>query len=342
MSETSVRPRKGAHKSIGFKLIALIAISLAITVTALVLNATRLFRKDNLNNIYVSSDLLTAAKASEVRYWLDSLARKGELLGQSLVSSGGAAGNASNEWLEQFRKDRELVFAVTYMPGAGGAWDVKKAWLNPVLSHELGFTDERFLAYRETLKAPFAKILAGEREVKSAVLPTGQAILVFSLPLRSAPGRPPSGIVLGVRPDELFDRHRLAAVVDGVQRKHPGLGVRHRAKTREHLRLEGVGPLDDHSIADLDVAVPPDLHRERQGRASDENRGGAIQNHAARRVAEPPGRHPPSAVDLHHRAAVEREIAARGSDPDAFPEDGHLPLAGAEVELLETGDGRFA
>ena len=44
------------------------------------------FQKDNLDNIYVASDLLTAAKAGETRAWINGLIQKGTVIGKILLS----------------------------------------------------------------------------------------------------------------------------------------------------------------------------------------------------------------------------------------------------------------
>ena len=61
--------------SIGTKFLGLILFTLIAAVAVIVSTAVSMFKRDNLDNIYFASDLLTAAKASEVRFWLESVVR---------------------------------------------------------------------------------------------------------------------------------------------------------------------------------------------------------------------------------------------------------------------------
>src|SRR4051794_38468155 len=74
--------------SIGTKFLVLIVLILVVTLASVIVNATQMFRADNLDTISLSSDLLAASKAAEVRSWAESLLSRGQTI-TDLVRSGG-------------------------------------------------------------------------------------------------------------------------------------------------------------------------------------------------------------------------------------------------------------
>src|SRR5205085_457504 len=84
--EAKAAGQRSWRRSIGAKFLALILLTLVLAVFTVVFNATNLFQKDNLNNIYVASDLLTAAKSSEIRSWLNGVFKTGEAVGRVLLA----------------------------------------------------------------------------------------------------------------------------------------------------------------------------------------------------------------------------------------------------------------
>src|SRR4051812_7993169 len=73
LPSTTKKLRPSMRFSIGAKFLILIATTLLIALGALIFNASRLFKTDNLDTISLSSDLLTAAKSGQVRSWSESV-----------------------------------------------------------------------------------------------------------------------------------------------------------------------------------------------------------------------------------------------------------------------------
>lgn len=155
---------------IGAKLIVLILSALTLTVFTVVFNANSLFKKDNLDNIYLFSDLLTAAKAGEARFWLDSAIKKSNLIAQLL---------SDRQSLERYASDKDILFVNVLSPSGG-----KKTWTNDSLLRQLGINSATFRTYQKSLVVRKDKVLSGLAEVKNTILNHDQPILLvnFALP----------------------------------------------------------------------------------------------------------------------------------------------------------------
>jgi signal transduction histidine kinase len=82
--------------SIGTKFLILTGVLIGTTLTFFLVNAAHLFKKDNLDSIYLSSDILTSAKAGEVKTWFEgtlvrvkAIADKVEITHDSFALDGG-------------------------------------------------------------------------------------------------------------------------------------------------------------------------------------------------------------------------------------------------------------
>jgi hypothetical protein len=106
-----------------------------------------MFKKDNLDSIYLSSDLLTAAKAGEVHIWVDSVLKKGGVVGNALVS------NSGGTLLAGFQTDKDLLFANVFQStGEQDQYAPKNSWYNDNLARSLGLKKEQYAEFKTTVK----------------------------------------------------------------------------------------------------------------------------------------------------------------------------------------------
>lgn len=170
---------------IGSKLLGLVLTSLLCAILAVVWNATRLFREDNLNSIYVSSDLLTSSKAGEVRVWLDTLHARARNLAKNTGESSLLAG------------DEELLAAEILEPApaaeSGGASSpanskVARYWLNRVLALRFSFSESTVHHELQQLPVQWDRVSQGLLGLRAAVFSSGSGkvpALVLEMPLDS-------------------------------------------------------------------------------------------------------------------------------------------------------------
>jgi len=200
MTKQQISPtqqRRARRYPIGAKIITLLGLSLLASVTAIIVNATTLFRKDNINNIYVSSELLTSAKAGEVKFWLDSINQRGQLLGAALLGAGDKSAQAT---LDRYKQDPEILVSALYR--ANGSWfELQRSWTSPLLSTELEMSSKQIQDLLEGIKPAFTKLSAGESELRRITSVPSTVALQLSTPLKK-PGQDfaTHAIVLIVRP----------------------------------------------------------------------------------------------------------------------------------------------
>lgn len=173
--------KKKRGVSIGTKFLALILAALFSAVSVVVLNATSLFQKDNLNNIYVASDLLTAAKAGEVRAWLNALIQKTTLGGKALATVPSQGMVQRDPFLRTFEGDRELLGLSLYRRH-GTEYIPILSWWNLRLAHDSKIREEALVRQRAAVPIPFAKLEGGSIHASSAILDGGQPLLFVAVP----------------------------------------------------------------------------------------------------------------------------------------------------------------
>jgi len=86
-SDSMEQIRSSVHwrrTSIGSKFTVLITGLLAITLVSFLYNAAHLFKKDNLDSVYLFTDILNASKAGEVSEWLTGILSRLNLIGSHL------------------------------------------------------------------------------------------------------------------------------------------------------------------------------------------------------------------------------------------------------------------
>jgi len=167
---------KGFRMTVGAKFLSLILGTLLLAVSVVVLNATQLFQKDNLNNIYVSSDMLASAKAGEVRAWVNGLIQKGNVIGKIQLTE------ADGKLLETFQSDADLISVSLYKKD-GGEFIPKKSWSK-------GLADDAVTDLQNAIRMPVEKISAGALSAASYVPKDGQPVFVLGIPLvQDSPGQ---------------------------------------------------------------------------------------------------------------------------------------------------------
>ncbi len=164
------------HFTIGMKFLLLVLLSLSITLSAVVINATSLFKQDNLNNIYLTSEILTSSKSEEARSWFESITKRGILLGRAL--------STNNNDTREFNIDRELLFAIVYKNNLiTAAHPTSNTWFNKSLAQEINFKYDYFNEFQKQNKIRFEVLEAGASEVKSSSLTPSQNIILINMPL---------------------------------------------------------------------------------------------------------------------------------------------------------------
>ncbi len=171
--------------SISVKLIALILSTLIFSVTLIVINATNLFKKDNLNNIYLTSELITASKAGEIRYWLDSVVKRGALIGSSLLE-GLHQPNPAN--IEKFNGDEELLF-VAIFDSENNTPHLAAKWLNLGLSAGIQLLYSEFEQMLPKLQIPWSDIKTDTPTAQIQFTPSHQSFLVVYYPTTDEHGK---------------------------------------------------------------------------------------------------------------------------------------------------------
>lgn len=216
--------------SIGTKFLALILSTLLLAVSVIVFNAIRLFQKDNLNNIYVASDLLTAAKAGETRAWMNGLIQKGNVIGRTLANSHSKAD------LSTFENDIEIL-QVSLFRKDQDTFKVSKTWDNSTLQNTLKIKSDQLSSIQN--KIPFEAIQAGSTQISSHILAEDQPVLVLYVPLIKTGSHFSAFFQLIARQDKLTESFAdggayTLALVDGTGRllAHPEIA---RVKNKESI-----------------------------------------------------------------------------------------------------------
>jgi serine phosphatase RsbU (regulator of sigma subunit)/HAMP domain-containing protein len=227
---------KKAGLSIGTKFLMLILSTLLIAVTVIVFNATRLFQKDNLNNIYVASDLLTAAKAGETRAWVNGLIQKGTVIGKILLSK------SDSNILETLTNDTDVLEVALFKKESPTSKDFKsvKTWSNPNLLRTLKLTPENITQLRHATKISYDKLGVGVIQVSSQMLSEEMPGLVLNVPLvKEKSGQFSAFFSLIARQDKLTESFSdggayTLALVDGEGKllAHPEMS---RVKNQESV-----------------------------------------------------------------------------------------------------------
>lgn len=194
--------------SIGTKFLFVILATLSVAILVTVLNATQLFEKDNLNNIYVASDLLTEAKSAEVRSWINSLIQKGNVIGKVLVSDskGDEKTNSQEVLLKTLESDTDLLAVAVYRKKANREFSQTQSWQNSVLHRQIKFPETAAQEVFTTAALPFSRIASGVIHATSYILATGQPLFVLSLPfIQESPGQFSGIVTLIARQDRLLE-----------------------------------------------------------------------------------------------------------------------------------------
>ena len=187
---------------ISAKMILLILAALSLTVAAVVTNATHLFRKENLNNIYLFSDLLTAAKAGEVRFWINGSVKKGTSVARILL------GSKSRKALRAFEGDQDIVFVKAYSRRSKNqrTFGRSGSWTNRQLIDKEKLSRKRVNQFREGISIRSDKALRGEFDIRSLPLDKKRPLLLVTVPItQDSDGKYSEAALIGIVQNNLLE-----------------------------------------------------------------------------------------------------------------------------------------
>ena len=172
---SSAFPRKFGI-SIGTKFLVLIAVILAITFSAILFNATRMFKRDNLDSVSLSSDLLTAAKAAQVRTWANGLLGRAALIARSPKS------------VPEHAETELLLMELFSVDSTGRRFTLQGRWNNLRSMQALGFSkgdkpmeapiEEPVIGKDAIRFQPWKDRRSGKRALLLTIAPTGSQRLL--------------------------------------------------------------------------------------------------------------------------------------------------------------------
>lgn len=195
ITRAAARPAD-AGLSIGTKFLAVLTATLVIAVSTVVGNATRLFQRDNLNNIYSASDLLTSAKAGEVRAFLESALIRGQTIASALRTRGEAP---------QSETEADLVAVTAITPSGRPEGAV---WTHELLAQNLGVTpaelNKLFATALDRIGGIPAKRPARATFASGLVAPNGEPLVALVSLNTQSKSKKTEGILALMRQERLL------------------------------------------------------------------------------------------------------------------------------------------
>jgi sigma-B regulation protein RsbU (phosphoserine phosphatase) len=190
--------------SIGAKFLILILLALSLTVSAIVFNAITLFKKDNTNNIYLSSDFLTSSKSEETRAWMESLIAQSNIIGTQLLQV-----SPIPIRVDESKSLKDLLY-ISIHEMKGPQIILKNYWTNLVSFENHHLQKDHFFQALAKQPFPLEKLSRGSMVVKSIQLSTAdESILVLRIPAR--PTTPAGGIhhfiTIAIHPTYIQDKY---------------------------------------------------------------------------------------------------------------------------------------
>ncbi len=167
--------------AIGTKLLVLVAAALLFTVGGLTINSLNTFNKEALNSTFLSSDLITATKTSEIHSWLSTVLKRAE-----------GIANAGKSFVPSLN-EKDLLFVEISESGT-----VTFRWINGVIGRKVAFSESKLTEIRTLTRPNKSKLEAGFAQTYGITLPSQHRVLWLILPLVGKPGYLSVGVMQDV------------------------------------------------------------------------------------------------------------------------------------------------